>query len=440
LKVVTDDHEIQKHKIRTEVVRRNLIIPFVVTSLLLLFGINKALAGAKIKISDDADIDLGFRLQTYFFHTDENIDGNPGFETENSFTIKRARFRLGANVTKWVSLFLQTELGGSETNSVKMIDAFIRLKPHEKRNIIAGQNVAPASRGNLTSSGGMLTIERPGIINKVLTWGTRANKQFSNGTLEGTSAGLGSTAGSTNRDLGVTLFGHTSIPENNSHIKYYLGVYDGSDKQFLTGEDSERIAGRIQLNFIEPESGYFNIGTYLGKKKTIGIGASFDYQENVTISTDEISTVTGNVDYSFYTFDIFLELPLGDGAITVEGAYKKLDLDSATGLPQKTSGGNVDFTGNPDDFVDARQVQGDGYYFQLGYYKGKWQPWFGYETWDSDAGNIGSFDQYRLGLSYFLKDHNANFKIGYEKIDADYPLSGSDDEVDTILVGIFISY
>lgn len=428
-----------KYKTRTGFMKKVFIVTFLATSLILT-GINRADAGAKIKISDDSDIDLGFRLQTYFIQTDGDIDNNPGFETENTLTVRRARLRLGANVTKWVSIFLQTDLGGSETNSVRMIDAFIKLKVDEKLNIIAGQNVAPVTRQNLTSSGGLLTIERPGISDKVLTRGTKANKQFGTETLEDTSAGLGSTAGRTNRDLGVTLFGLTSIPDNNSHIKYYLGVYEGSDKQSLTGDDSERFTGRLQLNFIDPEPGYFNIATYLGQKKTIGIGASYDYQENVTVSTDGIGTVTGNVDYSFYTFDLFLELPLGDGSITLEGGYENLDLDDAGGLPQKTLGGNVDFTGDPDDFVDARQIQGEGYYVQLGYYKGKWQPWFGYETWDSDAGSKGSFSLYRFGLSYFLKDHNANFKIGYEKINADYPLSGSDDEIETILVGMFVTY
>ncbi|MFZ1201520.1 MAG: hypothetical protein WAO07_15230, partial [Desulfobacterales bacterium] len=48
-------------------------------------------AGVKLKISEDTDIDLGFRLQTLFRATD-NKDGTTGDSAED-FLVRRARIR-----------------------------------------------------------------------------------------------------------------------------------------------------------------------------------------------------------------------------------------------------------------------------------------------------------------------------------------------------------
>jgi len=71
------------------------------------------------------------------------------------------------------------------------------------------------------------------------------------------------------RDLGVTLFGNQSFGED-AHLKYYLGAYDGAQ---AANEDNLRFTARAQLNLLGKEAAYYNDGTYLGEKRTIGIGA-----------------------------------------------------------------------------------------------------------------------------------------------------------------------
>ena len=70
------------------------------------------------------------------------------------------------------------------------------------------------------------------------------------------------------------------------------------------------------------------------------------------------------------------------------------------------------------------------------------QPWLGYESWQSDgAGDSGSFDGYRFGLSYFIKGHNANVKAGYEVLDADRNFPGTtEDTVKTFVTGVYVTY
>ncbi len=381
----------------------------------LFVGGSSAFAGAKVQISNDSSIDLGFRLQSLYLRTERDLDtpSDGNFETVDDFKVRRARIRLGADITKWVSMFLQTEFAeeGGTGADMRVIDAFIQLKPDPLANIYLGENMAPVLRQNLTSSGGLMAVDRPGINYKNLTWGGRALAAFANTTIDDTDSGLRGDVDV--RDTGLTLFGSTSL-DPTTHIKYYAGIYDGIQE---SDEDSERYAARVQLNLFDAESGYYNLSTYLGQKKTLGFGFAVDAQADVA---DEAGTGR-SVDYAMWTLDVFADFPVGPGALTFEAAYIDLDLDDA---------------------AQFRQAQGDGFYFQTGYFINNFQPWLGYETWSSDGPNDqGSFDTLRLGVSYFIKGHNANIKLGYENFSADSDFTGTnEDSIDTLVTGLYVTY
>lgn len=355
-----------------------------------------ATAGAKLKIDDDSSIDLGFRVQAMYLNNDKDYRSNT-----DEFRLRRARLRLKGDITKWVTAFIQTEAAsdaGGTGEDMRIIDAWAMVKPYELLNITGGQHMAATTRQNLTSSGGLLAMDRPGITNYNLTWGNSGRAAFNTGTLGGTRSGL---SGDSNvRDRGFSLFGKTSF-NDTTHFKYYVGVFEGSNTR---QDDPERFAGRVQLNFFDPEPGYFQVATYLGKKKTVGIGLGFDQQNSVAVDS-----VTGeDVDYNLWAIDGFTEWPVGPGSLTLEGAYNNLDFSGPGNALADSPGGSI--LGAP-----ARQVEGDGYYLQAGYYINKWQPWFLYESWDSDgAGSDGDWDAWRIGLSYYIKGHNAAVKLGYE--------------------------
>lgn len=387
-----------------------------------------ASAQAGLKLKDEKSgigVQIGGRLQVQTLFNDDDFKPNESTE----FKVRRGRIRLGIDPHPMWSMFLQTEFrndnataGGNSGADVRMIDAFVTFKPDTLFQVIAGERMAPVTRQNLTSSGALMAWDRPGITNYNLTWGLKGNAALQNGTVAGTSAG---SVGDVNvRDLGLTLFGAGDI-NDNTHFKYYLGVSEGSEVN--QPADTDRWSARAQINFGAAESGYFNLSTYLGKKETIGIGIAVDTQDEIAVDT-----VTGQgVDYTLWTIDGFVEKPLGNGVLTAEAAWLDLDLDDANGLANAS-------TPTTALGVTGKQTQGNGAYIQLGYLINNWQPFFLYETWDSDGvAGAGSWDGVRGGVTYYFKGHNANVKFAVENISND---AAGVADVTTAGIGFNITY
>ncbi len=386
--------------------RRITAVTMMAGLVLLMLGAGAADAGFKLKDADGNEkIDLGFRLQVLGINTDRDLDGDGDYESFGDFRIRRARFRLKGTVNEHFGMFFQTDVSG---NDIQMIDAYIHLKKDNGFQAFVGQHLAPSSRQTITSSGALLALDRPGSIYKALTWGGRALSTFDTATYGDSASGFSGPAQV--RDTGVTLFGMTS--KDKTHFKWYLGTYDGLP---AAGTDGERITGRLQVNFGDSESSYYSIASYLGKKDTVGIGVSYDTQSDVA------GSATPQTDYTYYEVDVFAEKPMGTGSVSFEAAYHSLDLDGM----------------NP-------QAEGDGFYVQAGYLMSnkKWQPWFLYDSWSSDAASgKGSFDLYRIGVSYFMAGHNANLKFGYESFNADANIGSSrEDSIGSLVVGLYTTY
>ena len=377
--------------------------------LLIVLIAGSAMAGAKLTVNDDSYIDLGYRLQTYWQQFDD------GDNTATDFRLRRARFRLKGAVNEKVTVFMQTDVA---TKDMKMIDAHVTYKASPWFQFVMGRNMAPSSRQATTGSGGLMAMDRPYQVGHALNWG--ANGGVSGGTIPVTPDAV--------RDNGLTLFGSNALGDGN--LKYYLGVYNGVQHGDAV-DDKDHYAFRAQYNLWDAEKGYFNSSTYLGQKKTLGVGFSFDQQAEVGSSA---APVGGDpdvlVDYSLMSFDVFLELPSSNGnALTAEFAYNMLDFD---------------------DTVDFMTRQGNGYYFQAGYYLSSgFQPWFEYEAFTSDAteaangATSGDSTSYRIGATYYIDGQHANIKLGYEarKWEMGGAVGDSDeDTLDTITLGFFTNY
>ncbi|MGB5447647.1 MAG: porin [Woeseiaceae bacterium] len=389
-----------------------------------LFAAGSVWAGAELKIDDESSINLGFRAQVLAKFIEDDLDGNGSFDNYTDFQVRRARIRLLGKVNKHISAFLQTELGsgaGGSGSDVRLIDAFVTVNYNPWAQIYAGINMAPASRQATTSSGGLMTMDRPGNNYKNLTWGTRSLRNFSTSTVSTTDGGLRGDVDV--RDMGVTLFGSGSLSDT-SHLKYYLGFYDGIQASGANKSDRNlRMTARAQWNLFDAEAGYYNLSTYVGKKKTLGFGISYDVQDEVQVA-DGLGLLSAGTygDYAYYSVDAFAEWPMGDGTLTAEAAFSNLDLDGAD--------------------VAALQAEGDGFYVQAGYLlPNNWQPWFEYESWDSEAtSGVGDYDAYRVGISYFFKGHNANVKAGFESFNSDVNFTASEDSYTSFILGFYITY
>jgi len=375
----------------------------------------EAQAGAKLTIKDDAYIDLGFRLQHLTMLTQTDTDGDGAWDMMIHHRIRRGRLRVKAVTNSWFSAFIQTEVSGDGGSGydMRVIDAFMQMNADPWAQFIVGENMAPANRQNLTSSGALMAIDRPGVVYHAVNWGNRSLYRFSTATMPGSSAGL-SSGDAPVRDLGITLFGSGKVGEN-ANLKYYLGTYNGV---VASGENSERITARGQLNFFDAEGGYYNSSTYLGKKKTVGVGVSVDMMPKIANVTDS----NGNddtADYFCIAADGFIEWPVGENTVTAE-----------LGLIMP-------------DFGDYFQnATGMGMYGQAGLLVQQvWQPWIEFEMFSSDADNdAGNYTSFRIGGTRYLAGQNANIKVGVEVTSADNPIltatDGSDGSEDSALTGI----
>ena len=161
---------------------------------------------------------------------------------------------------------------------------------------------------------------------------------------------------------------------------------DGMDDAARNPGDNLRFAGRMSLALLEPETGWFNQGTYLGKQRVLSIGVGGDHQR--------LAFDTGEEDYSSWTVDLHYDQPVGAGGLTLTGSY--IDIRNAPNA--------INFT------AIAPAVEADVVSVRAGYLipgdigPGRLQP-FGRYEWihvdDSDDDtHVGG-----LGLNYFLMGH-----------------------------------
>jgi hypothetical protein len=349
---------------------------YVVLMLLVCFVVAQPLmAGAKFDLGNDAKLSLGGLVQV-------QNGWNKSYNTKSS-SVRRARVKMVYDYKDLLSVVTQTEVGASSGGrSLKLIDAYAVLKLNKNIHIYNGMHLAPANRQNITSSAVLMGIDRPGVVYKSQSWGGTGKGVFNSVSIG--SGGLINEVGV--RDNGVTLFGQDSF-NAETHIKYYLGVYNGNKGYSDSGE---RITGRVQVNLKDAEAGYYCKSTYLGEKDTVAFGLSYDLQPN---AKGVVNSTTYIADYKYVSLDVFAEKPLANGTISIEGAYSTLDLGDT-----------------------YKVAEGKGYYLQVGYYMPEFnaQPWLVYENWQADA-EAGDYSAVKLGGTYFLNGNSLNIKAGIEK-------------------------
>jgi hypothetical protein len=165
-----------------------------------------------------------------------------------------------------------------------------------------------------------------------------------------------------------------------------------------------RYTGRLHVSLLEPEKAFGYFGTYLGTKKVLTIGASFDFQPGAVYSHGE----TGTENYMAYTADAFFEYPVAFGTLTASAAYLASDFGGAG-----TRG-----------IADAAGLDGEknGGYVKAGYLFGKWQPFVRYERWS--FGELkGIVDQTinwtAVGVNYYVKGQDLRITLEVARNDFD---------------------
>jgi hypothetical protein len=234
------------------------------------------LSAAPALLAQDAPlpaVTVGAGMQTSFVHTDnEDVDGT------DAFALNSVRLYVNGSATSKIKFMFNTEYDGAG-NDVSVLDAAGRFEMSDRFNIWVGRFLPPSDRANLYG---------PYYANH---WAV-----FQDGVQDGYPFIF---QGRANGAMYWGQFGK---------VKVSGGGFDGAS---LTGDKKVLAAGRVQVDFWDPEGGYYLNGTYYGEKNLLAIGAAGQVQGS---------------DKKAYNVDFLLERMVpGGGAYTVEAEWARYD-------------------------------------------------------------------------------------------------------------------
>ncbi len=331
--------------------------------------------------SSQDKVDIAFWSQAWY----QNVENGNGDNGLNDFMVRRAYLSVKGQPTGYLGFFTHIAVdrfGQDGLNNPSMglgsgltfRDLWITLNLNEGFIVQAGRMYVPLTRNyGTTSTRSLLTTDL----------------SFLQGGIRG---GIFYTS-KVGRDDGVTIWGNPS----DGLFQYRLMISEGMEGS-SNPDDNLRFVGRAVVNLLEPETGWFNQGTYLGQKKVFSLGAAFDSQNNLTLNDQS------GLNNFTWTIDLFFDHPVGNGAVTVESAW--ISLHNST---------------QNNGFVQLSEADNAGlFYLQSGYYFGTpvgWgniQPYFRYESASVETkNNTGILSG---GLNYYLKGHNAKASFDYTVI------------------------
>jgi hypothetical protein len=323
----------------------------------LLIGTLSASAQIVITGPDDVNFKLGVLGQ---FQAD-TIDNPNTDQNANNLFARRLRLLFGGQVAKNVTFFIETEAanlgktlpGGKNIQpSVIVQDAYAEVRFAGEFMVDAGLMFVPFSRNSLQSAATLLPID------------------YGVNTFNASTP----TQSTTGRDTGFQARGYFV----GNRLEYRIGAFQG--RRDAGSDNKFRFTGRVQYNVLDPESGFFYTGTYLGKKKILAVGAAFDAQQ----------------DYRGYDADAFLDYPIGPGAVTAQFDYNRFD--GGTTLTTLAKQNDVLFEA--------------GYLIQ----SVKVTPVLQIAHRDLSNQSLGDETRVAAGANYWWAGHNANVKGLYTRI------------------------
>ena len=222
--------------------------------------------------TDLGPVTVGAGLRTSFEHTEPDV----GTST-NQFEANDVRLYVNGSVTKDLKFMFNTEYD-SVTNKIGVLDAVAQFSMSPEFNVWVGRFLPPSDRGaNL--------------------YGVRSTRM--SGQCLQTASRTGILLSSKAATTGFAMYYGTFAKK----VKVSGGIFDG---QSATGNSKILGAARVQIDFWDPEDGYYLNGTYYGDKNLLAIGGATQVQDGHTSTTAD--------------FLLERKLPNG-GVVTVESEY-----------------------------------------------------------------------------------------------------------------------
>lgn len=301
-----------------------------------------------IRIDETRSITVAVGLRTSF--SAANAVTADGRAAGVDLLVDGALLSVGGELDKRVRF--QINGGRAPTGELRVLDAMLVLEPHELFRVWLGRMLPPGDRASFVGP----------------FFGTSWDPPFA-------SAYPSAAAG---RDDGLVIWGQPG----GGRFKYYLGAFRG--RRFGPQDNlAVALSSRVTVNLLDPEPGYYAVGTYFGLRDILSLGLGARYQQRGAGTDME----RGN--YFGWNADVFVEKKLGEaGAVTFEAAYYRYD------------------TGGAADMV---LVNGQGYFVSAGYLlpqrigPGQIQPVARWQALEPVAGPRRV--RYEVGTNYALNGH-----------------------------------
>ena len=233
--------------------------------------------------SDPPPVSFGAGLQTSFLHREtEDADAT------DHFRVNSLRLYVNGAATSNIKFMVNTDIdyGGSlgapsdgQMTDFQILDAVAQFEMSDQFNIWVGRFLPPSDRANLYG---------PFYSHH---WAV-----YSDGIQDGYPFIF------QGRANGAAYWGQFD------KVKVSVGAFDGAS---LTGNPSVLGAGRVQVDFWDPEPGYYLNGTFYGERNILALGVAGQSQAD---------------NGSAYSADFLMERMLGDGgAVSLEAEWTRYD-------------------------------------------------------------------------------------------------------------------
>jgi hypothetical protein len=199
---------------------------------------------------DLGPVTIGAGLQTSYDHIEPD-----GAKTTDQFAVDHARIYINGAITDTIKFMFNTDYD-SVTNKIEVLDAVAQFSFSSRFNLWAGRFLEPSDRANLYG---------PFYSHEWLAFTDGVQDGFP-GIYQG-------------RDNGIMYWGDFA-----KKVKVSVGAFDGGS---ATGRPQVLGAARVQIDFWDPEDGYYLNGTYYGDKNLLAIGAATQYQDGRTATTGD---------------------------------------------------------------------------------------------------------------------------------------------------------
>lgn len=298
----------------------------------------------------------------------------------------QTEFREDNNITPF-------DVTDGDNSNFTLLDAQFRMQLSDAVKFRIGKFKHSLTRSNLEACEKPLTLDRSVLISAPYT---------------------------STRDKGIAMWGNLF----NDVFQYRLEAMNGRNDSDSAADSSFRYGARAHLTFLDKETGYGYRGTYMGEKKVVTLGASYQFESDVAYANTAIEQ--DEVDYQAWSVDLFVEYPVEDiGTFTFSTAYVDFDLDDA-------------YKGaTPDLGAIGLDGEKNGGYTKIGYMLPNTPLQFFARAENWSFANWGVYDQevdwVGGGLNYYFRGQNLKLTLEYSMVEFDTEVQGTNcEDFDTL--------